>query len=107
MTMIPSNPIIALAVAALLAAPAVALAQSAQAPAQAPTVPAAAAPTAGKAVSDNTAAARVEARIKQLHAQLGITPAEQAQWEQFAQTMRDNARAMDRSSCSAPNNSRR
>ncbi len=46
-------------------------------------------------MSDNTAAARVEARIKQLHAQLGITPAEQAQWEQFAQTMRDNAREMD------------
>ena len=39
---------------------------------------------------------RVDNHIKQLHAQLQITPAEQPQWEQFAQVMRDNARDMDR-----------
>jgi periplasmic protein CpxP/Spy len=38
---------------------------------------------------------RVENHIKQLHAQLRITPAEQSQWDQFAQVMRDNARDMD------------
>jgi hypothetical protein len=41
-------------------------------------------------------AARVEARIKELHTQIGITQAEAAQWDQFAQVMRDNARDMDR-----------
>src|SRR6516162_5149336 len=38
---------------------------------------------------------RVENHIKQLHAQLHITPAEQPQWDQFAQVMRENARDMD------------
>ena len=38
---------------------------------------------------------RVEHRIKELHAQLHITPAEEPQWDQFAEVMRDNARAMD------------
>ena len=33
--------------------------------------------------------------FKQLHAQLQITPAEQPQWDQFAQVMRENARDMD------------
>ena len=37
----------------------------------------------------------VEKHITQLHAQLGITPAEQAQWEQCAQVMRDNAAQMN------------
>ncbi len=40
-------------------------------------------------------AARVEQRIKQLHSELGITSAEEVQWNQFAQVMRDNATAMD------------
>ena len=38
---------------------------------------------------------RVENHIKQLHAQLQITPAEQPQWDQFAQVMRENARDVD------------
>jgi hypothetical protein len=38
---------------------------------------------------------RVENHIKELHAQLHITPAEQPQWDQFAQVMRENARDMD------------
>jgi hypothetical protein len=38
--------------------------------------------------------ARVEARIAQLHSELKITPEQQAQWDQFAQVMRENASAM-------------
>ena len=44
----------------------------------------------------DAAAARVETRIKELHAQIGITQAQAAQWDRFAQVMRDNARDMDR-----------
>jgi protein CpxP len=40
-------------------------------------------------------AERVEQHIKQLHTQLRITPAQQTQWDQFAQVMRDNAKDMD------------
>lgn len=42
-------------------------------------------------------AARVEARITRLHNQLGITPAQQAKWDQFAGVMRDNAKNMEQS----------
>ena len=83
MTKIRSMSYIALA-AALLSMPAVALAQSA--PASAPTT---------AAPANNAVATRVEARIKQLHSQLGITQTQEPQWEKFAQTMRDNARDMD------------
>lgn len=38
---------------------------------------------------------RVQEHIRELHARLQITPAEQPQWEQFANVMRENARAMD------------
>jgi periplasmic protein CpxP/Spy len=37
---------------------------------------------------------RVEQHITQLHAELHITPAQQAEWDQFAQAMRDNAKDM-------------
>jgi glutamine synthetase adenylyltransferase len=37
---------------------------------------------------------RVEARIKKLHDELKITPAQEQQWNAVAQTMRDNAQAM-------------
>ena len=50
---------------------------------------------AGHPVSGKSAQERVEHRIKQLHAQLRITPAEEAQWDQFAEVMRENARDMD------------
>lgn len=80
-----------LAAAALLWLPAAGLAQSPP-----PSAPPGAA--AGKApVGNGAAEARVDARIKQLHAQLRITPAEETQWSQFAQTMRDNARDIDQS----------
>jgi len=48
-------------------------------------------PVPGKSMEE-----RVENHIKQLYAQLHITPDEQSQWDQFAQVMRDNARDMDR-----------
>ncbi len=38
---------------------------------------------------------RVEEHIKQLHSQLRITAAEEPQWDQFANVMRENARDMD------------
>jgi hypothetical protein len=38
---------------------------------------------------------RVEQHITRLHARLHITPAQQADWDQFAQVMRDNAKDMN------------
>jgi hypothetical protein len=40
---------------------------------------------------------RVEQHITDLHNQLHITAAQQAQWDPFAQVMRDNAKGMDQS----------
>jgi hypothetical protein len=50
---------------------------------------------AGHPVPGKNAQERVEHRITELHAQLGITPAERQQWDQFAEVMRENARDMD------------
>jgi periplasmic protein CpxP/Spy len=47
-------------------------------------------PMSGKGAEE-----RVERRIKELHTQLRITAAEEPQWNQFAQVMRENARDMD------------
>jgi periplasmic protein CpxP/Spy len=94
MKTIRSSHLASAAVVALLALSAAALAQPAQSPA--PAAPPAAAsspmthPVPGKNMEE-----RVENHIKQLHAQLQITPAEQPQWDQFAQVMRENARDMD------------
>ena len=78
-------------VAVLAAAPGLALAQSASAPA-APAEPAASAPAspAARAVE-----MRVERRIRELHAELHITPAQKMPWDAFADVMRANARAID------------
>jgi hypothetical protein len=38
---------------------------------------------------------RVETRIKELHAKLQITPAQEEQWSKVAQVMRDNEKQMD------------
>jgi periplasmic protein CpxP/Spy len=38
---------------------------------------------------------RAEARIKDMHAALKITPAQEDQWAKITQEMRDNAKAMD------------
>jgi periplasmic protein CpxP/Spy len=86
--------------ACLLVAPFGASAQQStqpMAPGQAaPSSSAAPAPTAhAPARSKGTQADRVEARIKSLHAQLKITPDEEQQWTVVAQTMRDNAQAID------------
>jgi hypothetical protein len=40
--------------------------------------------------------AKLDQHIKDLHDQLAITPAEQPQWDAFANVMRDNAEAMHR-----------
>jgi protein CpxP len=50
---------------------------------------------AGHPVSGKNAEERVQRRIKELHSQLQITPAEETQWNEFAQVMRGNARDMD------------
>jgi periplasmic protein CpxP/Spy len=89
MSTMPSLCGAALLTAVLASAPA--LAQSAGSPAAQPAAPP---PSAAGPAADQAAAARVEARIKQLHTQLQITPAEDAQWTQFAQIMRENARDM-------------
>jgi uncharacterized membrane protein YfbV (UPF0208 family) len=85
--------------AALLTFPGAVLAQSTQsAPPQAatPSPPVAStSPMAGRPAAGKTAAERVEQRIKQLHTQLRITAAEEPQWNQFADVMRQNARDMD------------
>jgi periplasmic protein CpxP/Spy len=87
------------AMVVLLSMPTVALAQSSQSPgavgATPPPPAAAASPMAGHPVAGKNAQERVENRIKELHAKLHITPAEEPQWEQFAQVMRENAREMD------------
>lgn len=105
MKMIGSRYLASAAMAALLALPAAAFAQSAAptapepttAPSAATTAPPAAttAPPAVETAPSTSMEQRVEARIKQLRAQLRITAAEQPQWEQFAQVMRENARDMD------------
>jgi hypothetical protein len=81
---------------ASLLLPAVALPVSAfaqtQAPAGGPSVtpkPKAAAPKPASVTE------RVEQHITNLHAELHITPAQQAQWDQFAQVMSDNAKDMN------------
>lgn len=84
------------AIIALLALPAAALAQTTQSPAPAAPPAAASPPMTSQPVPGKSMEERVENRIKQLHEQLQITPAEQSQWDQFAQVMRDNAREMDR-----------
>jgi len=92
-----SHRLVSVAMFALLALPAnAAMAQSTQsAAAQGGPPPGAGSPLAGHPVTGKTAEERVERRIKELHAQLHITPAQQAQWSQFAEVMRHNARDMD------------
>jgi protein CpxP len=87
-----SNRLTPLALAALLSAPVAAFAQSqVSAPAPSSTAPTQASTAAGQSAQE-----RVEQRIRQLHAELKITPAEEPQWNRFAATMRANAADMDR-----------
>jgi len=92
MKTIRSSQFASAAVVVLLALPAAALAQPTQSPAPA----AASSPMISQPVPGKSMEERVENHIKQLHAQLHITPAEQSQWDQFAQVIRDNAGDMDR-----------
>lgn len=75
-----------MSLAATLSLPIVALAQTP--PASAPVA------TAAPAPPKQTTPDRVEQRIADLHARLHITPDQQAQWDPFAQVMRDNAQHM-------------
>ena len=94
----PSNHLASAALAALLTLPAAALAQTSQSPPTPATTPppaSASSPLASHPVAGRNAEERVERRIKELHAQLRITAAEEPQWNQFAEVMRENAREMD------------
>ncbi len=91
MKIIRSSQLASATVVALLTLPAAALAQPAQSPAPA----AASSPMTSRPVPGKNMEERVESHIKELHAQLRITAAEEPQWDQFAQVMRDNARDMD------------
>ena len=76
---------------AAAALPAGIVVQSTTASAQTSAAPA---PKPAAASTQNQMMARVEKRISDLHAQLKITPAEEPQWKQFADVMRDNAQTM-------------
>ena len=80
------------AILTVLAVPALNASASAQTSAPATSPAPAPEPALPKAVS-----AKVEQHIKQLHGELGITPAEQPQWDQFAQVMRVNAAEINQS----------
>jgi hypothetical protein len=87
----------AASIAAVLCVP-TAMAQPQSAAVQGGTAPppaAEASPMAGHPVAGKNAEERVEGRIKELRAQLRITPAEEPQWNEFARVMRENARDMD------------
>jgi LTXXQ motif family protein len=58
--------------------------------------PAATSPVSGAAAVAKTAAVNpVETRIKELHAELKITPAQEGVWSNVAQVMRDNEKVME------------
>jgi hypothetical protein len=59
-----------------------------------PTPAAAPAATPAKASKAHSPSDRVEARIKTLHSELKITPAQDAQWNAVAQAMRQDAATM-------------
>jgi protein CpxP len=64
-------------------------------PSTSPRAPAAATSTS-MASADAKRDDAVEKHIDQLHDSLKITPVQEAQWNEVAATMRDNAKAMDR-----------
>jgi protein CpxP len=55
-----------------------------------------AAQTSAMATADTKRDAAVEKHIKEMHATLKITPAEETQWGDVAATMRENAKDLDR-----------
>jgi hypothetical protein len=53
------------------------------------------APSASEAQTSAAPASQIETRITELRKRLHITPAQQPQWEAFAQVMRENAARME------------
>jgi hypothetical protein len=82
--------IVAVAVSSLLFGAAVAQTTDQSAP------PAANVTRSEMAKSDAKRDSAVDQHIAELRAQLKITPAEESQWKQVADTMRENARELDR-----------
>jgi cell pole-organizing protein PopZ len=81
-----------LAITALVCSPlALAQAQTRATPAPAQT-----APTKPAATNPNEEKGGIEQRITQLHAELKITPDQEAKWNSVAQAMRDNAANMEK-----------
>jgi periplasmic protein CpxP/Spy len=103
MRLIPTRSAVAIAAVAVPLFAGAAFAQSPASPSPAAPPPAAVAtpsPQAGGKHAMPTAAqinARVEQHIAQQKTQLHITAAQEPQWDQFAQVMRDNAQDMSRS----------
>jgi hypothetical protein len=96
MRLISLSSVTSVAVAALLNVPgAMAQPQSAAVQGATPPPAAEASPMAGHPVPGKNAEERVEHRIREPHSQLRITPAEEPQWNEFVQVMRENAREMD------------
>ncbi len=52
-------------------------------------------PPSGETPKTGTPVDRVETRIQDLHKNLQITPAQETQWRDFAEVMRENAKAID------------
>jgi periplasmic protein CpxP/Spy len=95
MTSVPFDRIAAAAVIslAILAAPLGAAAQTSTPASPAASPPAAT--TAKPAKAKASPAERVETRIKNLHASLMITPDQEADWNNVAQAMRDDAKEIE------------
>lgn len=85
----------AAALLAALALPALAVPALAQGPAAPATTPQS--PARWHRLTPAERAARIEARISNLHDQLGITAEQQPKWDQFAGVMRSNAKNMEQS----------
>ncbi|OJY65113.1 MAG: hypothetical protein BGP12_03435 [Rhodospirillales bacterium 70-18] len=78
----------------MLSAVALPTGASAQAPATPPPAAAPIKPHRDRMLTPEQRAQRVEQHIARLHTQLGITAAQQPQWDAFATVMRDNAANM-------------
>jgi periplasmic protein CpxP/Spy len=77
-----------------LALPRLGMAQTTSSPATSPAKTSVPTHAAAASAAPGMQAA-VEQRIKDLHTKLHITSAEESQWDQFAQLMRDNAKSTD------------
>ncbi len=94
--MSPSSMPRIITILAALALPGAAFAQTSSPTATPPMAPIPAAPpTSGTPALSASKSAEVEQHIQQLHDQLGITPAEEPQWKQYAQVMLANAGSME------------